>query len=813
MTRIRHWLAGSLSARIVALFLGLLLVVQVASFTAIRASLSDHAHSTLPDKLMVGDRVLQRLLDQRAQKLTEGARLLAADYGFRAALTSDDADTIASVLANHGARIGATEAALLGTDFQLRASTSDNPRELQPLVQLLAEKAAASGQASAVTLLAGRPFEAVLVPVKAPVTVAWIMMALPLDQQLAGEMQSLAALNLTLLVRADSRQPWTKSLSSLPTEAAASLAARDWTPAAMSAPMASALVQGEELGVRATWLSRSATVADGPAVLALVSLSVDEAVRLPLDLQLGLLAITVLGLLAFGVGSALTARRVTTPLRQLAAAAERLGAGDYATPIRGLTRHDEIGHLSQAFERMRVSVASQQEEILKLAYWDSLTGLPNRTQFRDAVRDAIAQAAATPQTDPATDRSVAVIMLDLDRFKHVNDVLGYRFGDLLLSAVAERLSQQSVRGGDLVARLGGDEFALLLPLADAAQAQQLAQRIEQSFDAPLTLEEHKVDMGAGIGIACWPAHANDADVLLSRAEVAMYSAKRRTSGPLMYDPSIDAASAQTLSLLTELRQALGQDELRLFLQPKLALDTAIVVGAEALVRWQHPTRGLVPPMQFIPFAEQTGFIRLLTIWIFEEAARHWQMLHDQGVRLTLSVNLSTRDLLDQDLPKKFDALLVKHRVPAEAFCLEITESAIMDDPQRALNTLNGLSALGFKLSIDDFGTGYSSLAYLKRLPVDELKIDQSFVRSMETDPDDAKIVRSTIDLAHNLGLSVVAEGVENAVVWDMLRELNCDQAQGYHMGKPMPAVDFTKWSAAWLARQRPKGQENALVLH
>ncbi len=813
MTRIRHWLAGSLSARIVALFLGLLLVVQVASFTAIRASLSDHAHSTLPDKLMVGDRVLQRLLDQRAQKLTEGARLLAADYGFRAALTSDDADTIASVLANHGARIGATEAALLGTDFQLRASTSDNPRELQPLVQLLAEKAAASGQASAVTLLAGRPFEAVLVPVKAPVTVAWIMMALPLDQQLAGEMQSLAALNLTLLVRADSRQPWTKSLSSLPTEAAASLAARDWTPAAMSAPMASALVQGEELGVRATWLSRSATVADGPAVLALVSLSVDEAVRLPLDLQLGLLAITVLGLLAFGVGSALTARRVTTPLRQLAAAAERLGAGDYATPIRGLTRHDEIGHLSQAFERMRVSVASQQEEILKLAYWDSLTGLPNRTQFRDAVRDAIAQAAATPQTDPATDRSVAVIMLDLDRFKHVNDVLGYRFGDLLLSAVAERLSQQSVRGGDLVARLGGDEFAVLLRSGNAELAASVAQRIEQSFDAPLTLEEHKVDMGAGIGIACWPAHANDADVLLSRAEVAMYSAKRRTSGPLMYDPSIDAASAQTLSLLTELRQALGQDELRLFLQPKLALDTAIVVGAEALVRWQHPTRGLVPPMQFIPFAEQTGFIRLLTIWIFEEAARHWQMLHDQGVRLTLSVNLSTRDLLDQDLPKKFDALLVKHRVPAEAFCLEITESAIMDDPQRALNTLNGLSALGFKLSIDDFGTGYSSLAYLKRLPVDELKIDQSFVRSMETDPDDAKIVRSTIDLAHNLGLSVVAEGVENAVVWDMLRELNCDQAQGYHMGKPMPAVDFTKWSAAWLARQRPKGQENALVLH
>jgi EAL domain-containing protein (putative c-di-GMP-specific phosphodiesterase class I) len=269
----------------------------------------------------------------------------------------------------------------------------------------------------------------------------------------------------------------------------------------------------------------------------------------------------------------------------------------------------------------------------------------------------------------------------------------------------------------------------------------------------------------------------------------------------MYDASIDAASTQTLSLLTELRQAVELGELRLYLQPKLALDNGRVAGAEALVRWQHPQRGLVPPMQFIPFAEQTGFIRVLTMWVFEEAARQWLALVAQGMTLTLSVNLSTRDLLDQDLPQKFDALLTQHRVPAEAFCLEITESAIMDDPQRALNTLNRLSALGFKLSIDDFGTGYSSLAYLKRLPVDELKIDKSFVLSMETDVDDAKIVRSTIDLAHNLGLTVVAEGVENAKAWDLLRELNCDQAQGYHMGKPMPATDFVRWSLGWEARQ------------
>ena len=811
----------SLGARIVALFLGLLLVVQVASFAAIRASLWNQAHRELPEQLELGDRLLQTLIERRAQRLIDGAEVAAADYAFREAVATDDAETIASALANHSRRVKATDAALFGTDFSLRAATGKLQTDVGPLVARLGVRAMAEGRggnmASEIVLLGGKPYQVVMVPMKAPVVVGWVLMGFPIDDQLVTGMQGMSAkaLKLTLLTRTEPDAPWSVEVSRLPAAQAAQLARQPWLTLPALGEMASVDAAGEELGVRPRWLTqRGAAAAGGEVgVLALTSISIDDAVRLPFFLQAALLGITLLGIAGFALGSVFTARRVTTPLRQLAESADRLGAGDFDTPMRGLTRVDELGHLAQAFERMRVNVADKQQQILKLAYWDSLTGLPNRVQFRDAVREAIAQAEATAAADAAARPTVAVLMLDLDRFKHVNDVLGYRFGDLLLSAVAERLSQQSVRGGDLVARLGGDEFAVLLRGGSAELAASVAQRIEHSFDAPLTLEEHKVDMGAGIGIACWPAHAANADVLLSRAEVAMYSAKRRTSGPLMYDPSIDAGSAQTLSLLTELRQALAEGELRLFLQPKLALDTATVVGAEALLRWQHPTRGLVPPMQFIPFAEQTGFIRVLTIWIFEEAARHWQMLHDEGLQLVLSVNLSTRDLLDLELPQKFEALLVKHQVPAEAFCLEITESAIMDDPQRALTTLNGLSALGFKLSIDDFGTGYSSLAYLKRLPVDELKIDQSFVRSMETDADDAKIVRSTIDLAHNLGLCVVAEGVENAKVWDMLRELNCDQAQGYHMGKPMPASEFAQWSAGWLARQQPAGHRSALMLH
>ncbi len=799
--RLTAWFGRSIGARIVTLSLGLLFAIQVASFSAISASLGQHARNRLPEQLQVGERVLASLLAQNAQKLTQGAAMLASDYGFKQAVLSNDAETVASALANHGSRINATETALLASDFSLRASSGIAQGELLPVIAQLTAQVASGGIPGGVALLGGRPHQVVLVPMKAPVTVGWVLMGLPLDASLVADMRSLSTLQMTLLTRAGDTAPWQVALTSLTPPLAAGLAHAAWAPSGLVSPAAAPTLRtvevgGEAFGVQARWLT--------PLVLTLVSLSADEAVRPPRDLQIALVAITLIGFIVFVVGSLVTARRVTGPLRQLAAAADRLGAGDSVTPMQGLERADEIGGLAHAFEQMRVSVGDKQAQILKLAYWDALTGLPNRVQFRDAVREAIATQG----------EGGAVIMLDLDRFKHVNDVLGYRVGDLLLGCVGERLSQQAVRGGDMVARLGGDEFAILLRRADAALALTVAERIVAAFDEPLALEEHTVDMGAGIGIACWPRHATDADALLSRAEVAMYAAKRRTAGPLMYDASIDATSTQMLSLLTELRRAVEKGELRLYLQPKLMLESGRVGGAEALVRWQHPSRGLVPPMEFIPFAEQTGFIRTLTMWVFEEAARHWLALRAEGLSLQLSVNLSTRDLLDPELPQKFGALLVKHSVPAEAFCLEITESVIMDDPQRALATLNKLSGRGFKLSIDDFGTGYSSLAYLKRLPVDELKIDKSFVMSMVEDLDDAKIVRSTIDLAHNLGLTVVAEGVENAKVWDALRTLECDEAQGYHMGKPMPASEFCVWSTAWATKNASRASSvSAPVLH
>jgi diguanylate cyclase (GGDEF)-like protein len=806
----RRW-RTTLAARIALVFLVLLLAVQLASFAALRFSLSRHARNELPTRVSEGAQLLQSLLDNKVQTAIVQARGLAHDFGFYSVLLEGDPATVVSALENFKSRVHASSVAFLDLGLRVRHTSSrSSPDEVAGAVARLMPQDAAAGMRSAIVLMGGRPFQAVLVQLNAPRPVGWVLMAFPLDESLIGDMKRLSGLDLTLLCRSGARAPWIVGMSSLDAAAATELSEQAWGPEASAATMVAVPVQGDELGVHVVTLGGERRQDAG--VIALVSVSIGDAVRLPADLRLALIVITMLAIVVFAAGSVVTARRVTTPLRGLAEAAERLGGGDYATPMRDVSREDEVGALSHSFEHMRVSIAENQAQVLRLAYWDGLTGLPNRARLREAVGSAI-RDAIDAGTAGGGDGSVAVIMLDVNRFKHVNDVLGYGVGDQVLIGIAQRLVRVLARDGDLVARLNGDKFGVLLRRADTQQAHAVALRIERALDPPLALGEHRVDMGAGIGIACWPQHADDGDALLVRAEMAMYAAKRRSNGPVTYDPAIDATSAQTLTLVSELRQAVDRSELRLYLQPKLALEDRRVVGAEALVRWQHPQRGLVPPMQFIPFAEQTGFIRHLTMWVFEEAARHWQALADEGLRLRLSVNLSTRDLLDLDLPQKFAALLARHGVPAAAFCLEITESAIMDDPQRALATLDALSAMGFSLSIDDFGTGYSSLAYLKRLPVDELKIDQSFVRHMHSDHDDEMIVRSTIDLAHNLGITVVAEGVETAEAWNLLRDLKCDHAQGFHMGRPMPVGEFSAWSASWGMRRTAGDTDGLHLLH
>lgn len=780
-----HW---GLSSRIVALSLLLLLLVQAAVFSVVRIGIEQSARAQVGQELAVGERVWRRLLDQNAQKLAQGAAVLATDFGFRAAVSSGDIDTIRSALQNNGERIGATVTALLDTSLELQAvGDGEDPVALAPMLRALVVSLSRQEQGSQIALVAGSPYQFVMVPMKAPVLVGWVLMGFPVNDRLAADMRALSDMHLALISQTPDGARRVV-ISTLAPEALQTLQA-------MAGDVAELPVGDDRLIARNVKLD---TGMNG-SVRTVLLRSLNDVVAPFRQAQVALAWITAMGVVLFGIGSVFAARRVTTPLRALVGATHRLGLGQYDIPMEHTDRHDEIGGLAKAFDAMRINIGAQQSEIRRLAYWDRLTGLPNRARFREAVQREIDSQGAVSEMGRG---NLAVVMLDIDRFKHVNDVLGYSYGDQLLVAVARRLSGQNLRTDDMVARLGGDEFAVLLVNSDAANALAVAQRIAKSFERPLAFDDQMVDLSASIGIACWPLHADDADTLLSRAEVAMYAAKSRTTVLQLYDAALDSSSTQTLSLLSELRHAVDHGELRLFLQPKLALSSSTVVAAEALVRWQHPQRGLVPPLEFIPFAEQTGFVRQLTLWMFEEAARLWASLQSDAGPVRIAINLSTRDLLDLEFPSRLDAILARHRLEARAFCLEITESAIMDDPQRAEATLNRLAERGFKLSIDDFGTGYSSLAYLKRLPVDELKIDKSFVMNMEKDEDDAKIVRSTIDLAHNLGLTVVAEGVENQLIWNKLCELHCDEAQGYFMSKPLPADAFAAWCGRWHAQAR-----------
>jgi diguanylate cyclase (GGDEF)-like protein/PAS domain S-box-containing protein len=437
-----------------------------------------------------------------------------------------------------------------------------------------------------------------------------------------------------------------------------------------------------------------------------------------------------------------------------------------------------------------VSERKQLERALtRQAFTDQLTGLPNRALLHDRTQQALRLAGRQGLI-------AALLLLDLDRFKEVNDTLGHHHGDLLLQQVAERL-HGSLRSSDTVARLGGDEFAVLLPqITGVQEATAVADKLSAAIEAPFTIDGLTLDVDASIGVAVYPDHASDADQLLQRADVAMYATKVTHAGYTVYDPALDQHNPRRLGLLGQLRRALAAGELVVHYQPKADVPSGRILGVEALVRWQHPEHGLLGPGEFVPLAETTGLIRPLTSYVLDAALRQCRAWLDAGHQLSMAVNLSTRCLLDLTLPDQVTQLLQDTGVAPDRLLLEITESAIMTDPTRALEILNRLHTLGVQLAIDDFGTGYSSMAYLKSLPVDELKVDRSFVKHLRDNQNDAVIVRSTVDLGHNLGLRVVAEGVEDQATLKELATLGCDTVQGYFVARPMPASELAAWLTA-----------------
>jgi diguanylate cyclase (GGDEF)-like protein len=428
------------------------------------------------------------------------------------------------------------------------------------------------------------------------------------------------------------------------------------------------------------------------------------------------------------------------------------------------------------------------------ALHDALTGLPNRDLFRDRIEQAIRSSRRSGE-------AAVVMIMDLDHFKEINDTLGHHMGDLLLQEVARRLGR-TLREADTVARLGGDEFGVLLPLVTKpGDAAVVAQQLLLELREPFMLDGMRLEIDASIGIALHPMHGDDVETLQQRADIAMYSAKQSGRGYAIFEPELDRHSPRRLALAGGMRQAINDGQITLYYQPKAALQSGSVVGVEALARWNHPEFGIVGPSEFVPIAEQTGLITPLTSFVLDAALRQIREWKDAGLELSIAVNLSARSFLDTHLAVEIPRLLNKWAVDASQLELEITESMLMTDPARAEATLDRLSQIGLTLSVDDFGTGYSSLANLKRLPVDVIKIDKSFVIEMAVDASDAAIVHSTIDLAHNLGLRVVAEGVESEGAWHRLAKLGCDFAQGYHLSRPLPPDAVTRLISERAERQ------------
>ncbi|MDH5547320.1 MAG: EAL domain-containing protein [Gammaproteobacteria bacterium] len=419
------------------------------------------------------------------------------------------------------------------------------------------------------------------------------------------------------------------------------------------------------------------------------------------------------------------------------------------------------------------------------AMHDALTDLPNRTLLMDRLQQAL-RSAERERND------VAILLLDLDRFKEVNDTLGHHVGDKLLQQIAHRL-RMVLRESDTVARLGGDEFCVLLPYADTNQAMFTARKIINSVEKPVSLEGQTMTVGASIGIAVYPQHGDNPAILLQRSDVAMYVAKRGSKGFSVYDSNKDQHSLRHLSISSDLRAAIERDELKVYYQPKVNLRDNRVNGFEALVRWQHPDLGMLLPEEFVPVAEQSGLIRSLSLCVLRLALKECADFLTDMNELRLSVNLSMRDLSDSRFIDDIAAVLNDFHVPAGKIKFEITETALMEHPQKTIRTLNQLNSMGLRLSIDDYGIGYSGLSYLKQLPVNELKIDKSFGMSLMSDGNSAVIMRSTIDMAHELGLKVVAEGIETREAYELLRNLGCDSVQGFYISPPLPISDALHW--------------------
>lgn len=761
--------------RIAAVLALLLLVVVAATYLAVKTATTRAVENQAQVQLQTGSQVFERLLDLRGRRLQYGLGWLTADSLFIHAVAEGQSAPILAALRRHGTGIHASDVFVLGLDGNVMASTLPALAHGQPFPYDNAlRQARRTGLQMVIVALDGRPYLLVQEEVFDPQPIARVVMGFAMDALFANELRSMSNLEVSFLsVQGANPGPL---FSTQPDAYHATILGLLRDPH-INPEAQIDLFHGQRMLNKVLPL---ANTGDDDSVRVLLQSPLDHALEsfAPLDRQF--LGIALAVLLVSLAGALFLARRVSRPLNALVQAAERIGAGDYRMPVR-VRSHDEFGLLARAFNAMQSGIAVRERQLAHNALHDPLTGLPNRALAMERLGSAISAG-----------RPVVLLYLGIENYRVINEGFGPEAVEQMLREASRCLSI-SLLASDTAARVAGSEFLLLLENTGVDRAVARADRLYALLTEPQRIGNDEVHHEVSIGIAAYPADGQQVEELINRAAIARHDAASLPGHLQIYQQDRDLAHQRQITLIRDLRRAVIEGELFLCYQPKLDLKHGHIGQAEALLRWQHPTLGQVSPTEFIPLAERTGSMSSLTLWVIEEAIRQIAEWAQRGMLVQLSVNISVADLADDDLAIRVTALLMQYQVEAEQLVFEITESAIMHNPQKALSVLEQLRGCGISLSVDDYGTGYSSLAQLQRLPVQELKIDQSFVRNLDSSSGDGVIVRSTIEMSHNLGLKVVAEGVEFAHSLKLLKQWNCDTAQGYLISRPLNAMAFEMW--------------------
>lgn len=771
--------------------IGLTLVVvigsQTATVIAVLIAAAREANESAYVQLESGIETFRSVVENHAKVLQQTVRPLTSEDAFKKAIVSNDLERIAKVLENRAELVDADIAVLLDPDGRVTASTGAQLETGAIFTKLTTH------HRSSITVR-NRTYEMMTLPVDGPDNLGWISMGYLVDDALANELAAITGLEMTFLTGMDSGR--IRFLGSSLPRADRDLILNASLQIASGAEMYQSIEK-----LKSRYISnREYFFPEGDDIFVVVQKPLVEAMAGYETLRGTLLHAASTTLLVALALAYFLSRSVTHPVRMLLLAARRIRVGNYSKEI-SIRSRDELGELAQAFESMREGIAEREKRISYQANFDALTGLPNRLQGVELLRDAIRNASKR-------NKPVAVMTMHLQRFREIQSSLGHEIADEVLRQTAQRL--QGLLGDSCqLARLEGDQFLIIAPNCSQKRSLALAEKIARNLEAGLSVKSVNVILDACIGLCVCPEHGRQPDELLRRAAVAKNDAQHSQKRIRLYQNGREARHVRQLAILGDLRNAVQRDQLQLFLQPKIRLDNTMVCGAEALLRWEHPELGTISPAEFIPLAESAGSISMVTHWVLRHSAkqcRHWR---DQGVDLPIAVNLSGRDLMDENLPGLIDAILKEEGINPDRLTLEVTEEAVVHDIEQAAYVLNSLKNLGCHTSMDDFGTGYSSLAHLQKLAVDELKIDRTFVTRLPDNPQNVAIVRSVIELAHNLGMEVVAEGVETTAALRWLREEGCERAQGFYLSKPMPAENFITWLRNWdrLATE-DKGQQD-----